>query len=159
MCIRDRVMALHGYFDDRADERRPSNMTYPMLGRMSDIPAYVRQHNIKMIVISQPISAQPRIMNLLEELEDTTASVYFLPDIYIFDLMQARFASLGGMPVIGIRESPFTGFNSMIKRISDIVLALIRLIMLLKPVKGDSRMPITGMPPRLAKRACIRSKI
>lgn len=124
------VMAVHGYFDDRADERRPSNMTYPMLGRMSDIPSYVRQHNIKMIVISQPISAQPRIMNLLEELEDTTASVYFLPDIYIFDLMQARFASLGGMPVIGIRESPFTGFNSMIKRISDIVLALIIQIML-----------------------------
>jgi putative colanic acid biosynthesis UDP-glucose lipid carrier transferase len=76
-----------------------------------------------MIFISQPISAQPRIRKLLDELQDTTASVYFLPDIYIFDLMQARFDNVGGMPVIAICESPFTGFNSMVKRVSDIVLA------------------------------------
>jgi putative colanic acid biosynthesis UDP-glucose lipid carrier transferase len=97
---------------------------------MSDVAAYVRQHNVKMIFISQPISAQPRIRKLLDELQDTTASVYFLPDIYVFDLMQARFISVGGMPVIGIRESPFTGINSMIKRVSDVVLALLIQIML-----------------------------
>jgi len=51
-----------------------------------------------------------------------------LPDIYIFDLMQARFDNVGGMPVIAICESPFTGFNSMVKRASDIALgALIQL--------------------------------
>jgi putative colanic acid biosynthesis UDP-glucose lipid carrier transferase len=102
-----------------------------MLGNMADIAAYVRQHQIKMIFISQPISAQPRIRKLLDELEDTTASVYFLPDIYVFDLMQARFGSVGGMPVIGIRESPFTGVNSIIKRCSDIVLALAIQILLI----------------------------
>ena len=84
-----------------------------------------------MIFISQPISAQPRIRKMLDELQDTTASVYFLPDIYIFDLMQARFDNVGGMPVIAIRESPFTGFNSMVKRGSDIVLGLLIQIMLL----------------------------
>ena len=76
-----------------------------------------------MLFISQPISAQPRIRALLDELQDTTASVYFLPDIYAFDLVQARFDNFGGMPVIAICESPFTGFNSLVKRTSDIVLA------------------------------------
>ncbi len=118
-------MKVRGFFDDRADERRPAGMREPMLGRMADIAAYVRQHNIKMIFISQPISAQPRIRKLLDELQDTTASVYFLPDIYIFDLMQARFDNVGGMPVIAICESPFTGFNSMVKRFSDIMLGLV----------------------------------
>jgi putative colanic acid biosynthesis UDP-glucose lipid carrier transferase len=79
-----------------------------MLGKMSDIAAYVREHHIQMIFISQPISARPRIRKLLDELQDTTASVYFLPDIYVFDLMQARFDNVGGMPVIAICESPFT---------------------------------------------------
>jgi putative colanic acid biosynthesis UDP-glucose lipid carrier transferase len=68
---------------------------------------------------------------MLDELEDTTASVYFLPDIYVFDLMQARFDNVAGMPVIAIRETPFTGVNSMVKRISDIVLASLILVMLL----------------------------
>jgi len=120
-----------GFFDDRVEDRIAGGGRDPLLGKMVDIPAYVREHNVKMIFISQPISAQPRIRKLLDELQDTTASVYFLPDIYVFDLMQARFDSVGGMPVVAIRESPFTGMNSMVKRVSDIVLALIIQIALL----------------------------
>ncbi|SFL84151.1 undecaprenyl-phosphate glucose phosphotransferase [Rugamonas rubra] len=118
-------MAVRGFFDDRTEDRRPPDLAHPMLGKMSDIAGFVREHHIKMIFISQPISAQPRIRKLLDELQDTTASVYFLPDIYVFDLMQARFDNVGGMPVIAICESPFTGFNSMVKRASDILLALL----------------------------------
>jgi putative colanic acid biosynthesis UDP-glucose lipid carrier transferase len=117
-------MRVVGFFDDRVEDRFPPGMREPMLGKMADIAAYVREHNIKMIFISQPISAQPRIRKLLDELQDTTASVYFLPDIYVFDLMQARFDNVGGMPVIAICESPFTGINSMVKRASDILLGL-----------------------------------
>lgn len=124
-------MAVKGFFDDRTEDRKPPEMRHPMLGKMSDIPGFVRENHIKMIFISQPISAQPRIRKLLDELQDTTASVYFLPDIYVFDLMQARFDNVGGMPVIAIRESPFTGFNSMIKRASDIVLGVLIQLMLL----------------------------
>ncbi|MES2901051.1 MAG: undecaprenyl-phosphate glucose phosphotransferase [Pseudomonadota bacterium] len=126
-------MEVDGYFDDRLDARHPHNLRHPVLGKMGDIAAYVRQHGVKMIFISQPISAQPRIRKLLDELQDTTASVYFLPDIYIFDLMQARFDNVGGMPVIAICETPFMGLNSMIKRGSDIVLG-VAIQLLLLPV-------------------------
>ena len=117
-------MQVDGFFDDRLAHRQPAGLRHPMLGKMGDIAAYVRARNIKMIFISQPISAQPRIRKLLDEVQDTTASVYFLPDIYIFDLMQARFDNVGGMPVIAICETPFMGLNGMIKRASDIVLGL-----------------------------------
>ncbi|WGG49149.1 undecaprenyl-phosphate glucose phosphotransferase [Rugamonas sp. DEMB1] len=124
-------MAVRGFFDDRTEDRRPAHLRHPMLGTMADIAGYVREHQIKIIFISQPISAQPRIRKLLDELQDTTASVYFLPDIYVFDLMHARFDNVGGMPVIAICESPFTGMNSTIKRISDVVLAVLIQILLL----------------------------
>ncbi|MFP5392633.1 MAG: undecaprenyl-phosphate glucose phosphotransferase [Gammaproteobacteria bacterium] len=124
-------MRVHGYFDDRMQDRHPPNLAHPVLGKMSDIAAYVREHNIKMIFISQPISAQPRIRKLLDELQDTTASVYFLPDIYIFDLMQARFDNVGGMPVIAIRDTPFMGLNTLVKRTEDIVIGGIITLMLL----------------------------
>jgi putative colanic acid biosynthesis UDP-glucose lipid carrier transferase len=124
-------MQVHGFFDDRDDERQPPKLSHPMLGKNCDITAYVRKHNIKMIFISQPISAQPRIRKLIDELQDTTASVYFLPDVYIFDLMQARFDNVGGMPVIAIRETPFMGLNSMVKRGCDIVVGSAVLLALL----------------------------
>ncbi|MBV6319958.1 undecaprenyl-phosphate glucose phosphotransferase [Duganella violaceipulchra] len=124
-------MSVRGYFDDRVEARRPANIRHAILGNMNDIAGYVREHKTKMIFISQPISAQPRIRKLIDELQDTTASVYFLPDIYVFDLMQARFDSVGGMPVIAICETPFTGINSLVKRVSDILLAFVIQLMLL----------------------------
>ena len=123
-------MQMHGFFDDRAGPRHARGLHHPMLGRMSELSQYVRSHNIKLIFISQPISAQPRIRQLIDELQDTTASVYFLPDVYVFDLMQARFDNVGGMPVIAICETPFMGLNSMIKRASDIVLGSLILVAL-----------------------------
>jgi len=116
-------MQVRGFFDDRAGERHPTGLSHPMLGKMSELSQHVRAHNIKLIFISQPLSAQPRIRRLIDELQDTTASIYFLPDVYVFDLMQARFDNVGGMPVIAIRETPFMGLNGMIKRASDIALA------------------------------------
>ncbi|MGO4381568.1 undecaprenyl-phosphate glucose phosphotransferase [Pseudoduganella sp. RAF19] len=123
-------LSVRGFFDDRGVERMAGELNYPVLGKMDDVAAYVRENNIKMIFISQPISAQPRIRKLLDDLQDTTASVYFLPDIYVFDLMQARFDNVGGMPVVAICETPFTGFNSWLKRASDFILATIILILL-----------------------------
>jgi putative colanic acid biosynthesis UDP-glucose lipid carrier transferase len=124
-------MHVCGFFDDRSRERWPKDMDHPMLGGMDDIAAYVRENNVKIIMISQPMSAQPRIRKLLDELQDTTASVYFLPDILAFELMQARVDNIGGIPVIAICESPFTGLNGILKRLSDIVIAsLIQIILL-----------------------------
>jgi putative colanic acid biosynthesis UDP-glucose lipid carrier transferase len=132
VCERQAELQLHmdGYFDDRIDARHGAAAVHPVLGRVSELAGYVREHHIKTIFISQPLSAQPRIRRLIDELEDTTASVYFLPDVYIFDLMQARFDNFGGMPVIAIRETPFVGVNSVVKRISDIVLALVILVLI-----------------------------
>ena len=124
-------LRVRGFFDDRGQERMSGELNHPVLGKMNDVAAYVRENNIKMIFISQPISAQPRIRKLLDDLQDTTASVYFLPDIYVFDLMQARFDNVGGMPVVAICETPFMGFNSWLKRASDIVLSSLILLMLL----------------------------
>jgi len=123
-------MQVQGFFDDRADRRQPPGLRYPMLGKMAEVAAYVRRKNIKMIFISQPVSAQPRIRQLVDELKDTTASVYFLPDVYVFDLMQARFDTVGGMPVIAISETPFMGFNSVLKRGTDVVVSALALVLL-----------------------------
>jgi putative colanic acid biosysnthesis UDP-glucose lipid carrier transferase len=126
-------MDMRGFFDDRAKTRLPQPLGQPLLGHMEDIAGYVREHGINVIFISQPISAQPRIRQLLDQLQDTTASIYFLPDIYMFDLMQARFDQVGGVPVVAICETPFTGINSVVKRLSDIVLAL-AIQLLLAPI-------------------------
>ncbi|MET3430783.1 putative colanic acid biosynthesis UDP-glucose lipid carrier transferase [Herbaspirillum seropedicae] len=125
------MIKLMGFFDDREIGRQPQGTFTPLMGKMSDVAAYVRKHNINMVYISMPISAQPRVLQMIDELQDTTASIYFVPDIYIFNLIQARFDYVGGMAVMAICETPFTGMNNFVKRVSDILLATVILLMLL----------------------------
>jgi hypothetical protein len=67
---------------------------------------------------------------LLDDLKDTTASIYFVPDMFVTDLIQGRSGSVCGMPVISVCETPFTGTNGLIKRVSDIVLSLLILALI-----------------------------
>jgi putative colanic acid biosynthesis UDP-glucose lipid carrier transferase len=123
------LMEVRGFFEDRDESRNPVPIP-SMLGGVADVASYVRENNIQMIFISLPMSAQPRIRALLDDLHDTTASIYFLPDVYIFDLMQARFDNIAGVPVIAICESPFLGVDNVVKNVSDFVFALLILILL-----------------------------
>jgi len=112
-----------GYFDDRAPERLSGLAAADNLGPISALADYVRANNVDIIYIALPMASQPRILRLLEELRDTTASIYFVPDIFVFDLIQARVDSIGDLPVVAVCETPFYGFNGVLKRISDVVIA------------------------------------
>lgn len=148
------LISYQGFFDERNCSRIASNsdahsskLTAPpiattdtktnkfgsRLGELVDVLPYVQKHNIEMVFISLPMSSQPRIQKLMDELPDTTASIFFLPDIYIFDLMQTRFEYIGDLPVVAMNESPFVGIDGVVKNVSDFVLALL-IIILLSPL-------------------------
>ena len=112
-----------GYFDDRASSRLAHIGPRENLGPLSALADYARASRVDVIYIALPMASQPRILKLLEDLRDTTASIYFVPDIFVADLIQGRVDSIGGLPVVAVCESPFTGFNGIVKRVSDLVLA------------------------------------
>ena len=114
-----------GFFDDRNPDRLENKNGFPILGKLADIADYVKQHNINIIYLSLPMVSEPRIVNLLDELRDTTVSIYILPDLFLTDLIQGRMGQIDGIPVMAICESPFTGINSLFKRLTDIVSSLI----------------------------------
>lgn len=124
-----------GFFDDRAPSRLQAvegsgPARQDILGGLSLLPAYAKHHHVDLIYITLPVTQQSRILKLLDELRDTTASVYFVPDIFLFDLIQARLDSIGGMPLVAVCETPFHGMNSVIKRASDLVLASLILLLI-----------------------------
>ncbi len=114
-----------GFFDDRDAARANERGEYSLLGKISALAEFAKDNQIELIYISLPMASQPRIHSLLEALRDTTASIYFVPDIFVTDLIQGRMDSVGGLPVVAVCETPFTGFSGMIKRSSDVVLSLL----------------------------------
>jgi len=119
-----------GYFDDRATPRDGDAGTGRNLGNFGQLAEYVRAQHIDMIYITLPMAAQPRILALLEALHDTTASIYFAPDIFVCDLIQARMQTIGGLPVLAVCESPFYGMDGLLKRAIDIILASAILVLI-----------------------------
>jgi len=120
-----------GFFDDRSAERLgivTDRLPFPLLGKFKDLTEYVRTQAIHMIVIALPMMAESRILSVLDELRDTTASIYFLPDPVVFDLIQARSTTFRGLPLVAVCESPFWGLNGVIKRVTDIALASLILV-------------------------------
>ncbi len=119
-----------GYFDDRAADRIPGIAGAENLGGLSRLADYARANRVDVIYIALPMASQPRILSLLESLRDTTVSIYFVPDIFVFDLIQARVDSVGDLPVVAVCESPFYGLNGILKRASDLVFSTIILAMI-----------------------------
>jgi putative colanic acid biosynthesis UDP-glucose lipid carrier transferase len=124
---------LTGFFDDRDQLRLGDAQLFPLLGKLADLPHYVKEQGIQRIYLSLPMASQPRILQVLDELKDTTASIYFVPDMFVTDLIQGRSRLVCGMPVISVCETPFTGTNGILKRVSDIVLSLL-ILALISPI-------------------------
>lgn len=126
-------MQVVGFFDDRETERLlklKHSEKFKLLGRLSEMHNYVKTSNVESIYLSLPMTTQQRVMSLLDELRDTTVSIYFVPDMFVTSLIQGHVGAVGEMPVVAVCESPFTGINGIIKRLSDIVLSILILILI-----------------------------
>jgi putative colanic acid biosysnthesis UDP-glucose lipid carrier transferase len=119
-----------GYFDDRGVDRLHPRASADLRGSLADVAPHVRAHGIHEVYITLPLGSQPRIVELLESVQGTTASVFYVPDVFGISIIQGRLQDMNGIPVVGICETPFTGTNSLVKRISDLVLASLILLLI-----------------------------
>ena len=117
------------FFDDREADRLGVELEAPIHGRLSSVADFVRANRVDQIYIALPMASQPRILKLLDQLRDTTASIFFLPDIFLYDLIQARLDTVGGLPVVAVCETPFHGTTGVIKRLSDLLIATAAIVL------------------------------
>lgn len=122
-----------GFFDDRSADRVNLPQGAVMCGPLAGLPEFIDKHGVNDVFITLPLTSQPRILNLMEMLQNTTASLHFVPDIFGVTIIQGRLEDMGGMPVVGLTVTPFTGINGLVKRLSDIVLSAMILV-LISPV-------------------------
>ncbi len=140
-----------GFFDDRPPERRalvPGDVG-KCLGNLDDLLERSRSGEVHIIYITLPLRAEQRVKNVLSRLADTTASVYVVPDFFVFELLHSRWTNIGGLPAVSIFETPFYGVGGIIKRSFDLILASIILLLAALPmlaiaaaIKLTSRGPV-----------------
>jgi putative colanic acid biosynthesis UDP-glucose lipid carrier transferase len=123
------------FVDEQSGDRAIDEPTSDSIRRIAgaevrsggDVRAYVNQRHIDVVFIARQTHV-PGVSALLADLRDTTASVYLIPDVSLFDLIQARIGDVDGIPVIALCESPLRGARGALKRLTDILLSLLLLI-------------------------------
>jgi len=122
-----------GFVDSRSVDRLNSPTPQNLMGGLSDLASLVKANRTQLIYLSLPMASQPRILKILDDLKDTTASIYFVPDMFVTDLIQGLPGSVCDMPVISVCDTPFKGSNGALKRASDVLLSILILV-LISPV-------------------------
>jgi putative colanic acid biosynthesis UDP-glucose lipid carrier transferase len=119
-----------GFFDDRAEERFARDHSLaPFRGDINTMLAMAKAGQIDTILVTLPMRAEKRIQSIMDALSDSTASVYIVPDFFVFELLHSRWAEIGGLPVVSIFESPLYGVDGLLKRLLDVGLALVGLLL------------------------------
>ncbi len=135
-----------GFYDDRSSDRLIADIegapgaeeldeSSPALlhGSLNDLVAAARSGEVETVLITLPMRAEKRIRFLLDELSDSTASVYIVPDFFVFELLHSRWTQVGGLPAVSVFENPLFGIDGAAKRVADLVIAISGLIVISIP--------------------------
>jgi putative colanic acid biosynthesis UDP-glucose lipid carrier transferase len=125
---------LVGFYDDREPERLDlTGLQAPYKGTIEQGLKLTKKKVIDHVYIAMPMKAEDRIALYLKQFSDTTANTYVIPEFFVYNLIQSRLSSIGNMPTLSVHDTPFYGFNTWSKRLQDIVVSTL-IILLISPV-------------------------
>lgn len=120
-----------GFFNDRSSEKIKG---LSLLGSLNDLPDYVYNNNVDIIYIALQMEEKEKFKWIINELSNSTITIYMLPDIPYFDFIQtSNVMYVGNIPVFSLVDTPFHGINYILKKVEDIVLGTLFLL-LVSPV-------------------------
>ncbi len=105
-----------------------------VVGKINDLPRTASQLGVDQVFIAMADQDRGRLVHLIKLCEDQQIEFKVVPDLLDIMSTRAEVNSIDGLPIVGIRHSRLTGVNSLTKRLIDIVVATIALLILAIPM-------------------------
>ncbi|MCK7598397.1 undecaprenyl-phosphate glucose phosphotransferase [Microbulbifer sp. CAU 1566] len=100
----------------------------PVLGGVEEAVAAAKAGELDLIYIALPMREELRIAEILHAFADTTATVHVATDLFVNNLLHARFYQVGNTSLLSVHDTPIEGINSWLKRMEDLVLSSLILL-------------------------------
>jgi putative colanic acid biosynthesis UDP-glucose lipid carrier transferase len=123
-----------GIYDDRTIDRIPHEFTNQIAGNIEDAINRAKNGEIDYVYIALPMSAEKRISHILNLCSDTTASVYIIPNFFMYNLINARWQNVGSIQTLSVYDTPFQGGSEILKRLEDVVMSILILTLIAIPM-------------------------
>jgi Undecaprenyl-phosphate glucose phosphotransferase len=100
----------------------------PVLGHFEHVSELIRHTMADEILIALPWSQQNEVGRVLELLKDETIDVRLVPDLQAYVTLGCEVEDFDGVPVVRLNDSPLIGWYAAAKRLTDIVVAAVALV-------------------------------
>jgi Undecaprenyl-phosphate glucose phosphotransferase len=113
-------------------EDNPTRWTSDLdvLGRVDELPLLISKYRIDHVFICLPMNRFHEARRVFDILSDSVVDVRLVADVPNLAGVSLTTTFFEGMPVVGLRESPHFGVNVVVKRIMDIAIATVALLVL-----------------------------
>lgn len=119
---------LIGFIDDRIGLLPEPLGGFPLLGDSNDLERLVRDERVTQVLVALPWSEENRIAQVVQDLRKLPVNVLLVPDMSAFRQARHRITEVAGLPMFNVSERPLDGWSPLIKRMEDLVLAMVALI-------------------------------
>jgi Undecaprenyl-phosphate glucose phosphotransferase len=83
----------------------------------------IRQEHIDHLYVALPLEEHVKMLGLVEATSKEGVDVHVVPDLLQFIALRARLENLDGVPIITLNDVPLRGFNSVLKRATDVIIS------------------------------------
>lgn len=123
-------MDLIGFLDDDREKLGQRILGLVVLGRVDEALTVIKRHQVDEVIIALPLHAHGRLANLVAGLNQLPIRLHVVPDYFDLAFHSATIESVGGIPLIGLRDPAIDGFQRFVKRLTDIILSVFGIICL-----------------------------
>jgi Undecaprenyl-phosphate glucose phosphotransferase len=102
----------------------------PVLGHFGQIPEIIGKYKVDEVLVALPAAQQSEVARLLELLKDETVDVRLVPDVHEYVTLGCEVEDFDGVPVVRINDSPLVGWYAAVKRLTDVVVSAVALVVL-----------------------------
>ncbi len=127
----DNDIRLCGIFDDRDDERSPPVVAgYPKLGNVEELVEFTRRARITMLIVSLPLDAEDRVLRMLKKLWVLPVDIRLSAHSHRLRFRPRSYSYVGKVPMLDIFDRPIRDWDSVAKRLFDIVFSAMGIVAL-----------------------------
>lgn len=125
-------MEIVGYYADEpvSEGDYQESIELPFLGTCADAIGRVDQNDFSVVFVAMREHDNPEMSVLMDHLYDSTSAIYFMPEPRLSEGFSVQGAEIAGVSLLALHETPMVGASRYIKRLTDLVLASLALLML-----------------------------
>jgi len=119
-----------GFLDDDPGKANARFAGLPVLGTLERLEDVARAHKVDLLYIALPMGSQHKTVRVLKSAEPLLLAVRVVPDLLQYYALRAGVEDLDGIPVINLTQIPLAGWNTLLKRVMDLLLSTLASLVL-----------------------------